>query len=129
MRANWTYDAALDAIAEALHNDEDGRALATWLLEQRCQVQGPGVGTVDLRELTNDNRRRIVEAMPRALEMVRQRGPRHWHDPSLFPQWLSSFELLVRMIASVERGESPETLNPGMSELIPPTGMRSGPGW
>ncbi len=128
-KANWAYDAVLDAIADALPNDGAGQLLAEWLLEQRCRVQGPGVGTVDLRELTDENRRRIVEAIPRALEMARKKGPRDWHDPSFFPQWLSAFELLVQMIESAERGDPPEALNPDMRGPIPPTGERRGPGW
>lgn len=128
-RANWAYDSVLDAIAAILTRDESGRALASWLLEQRCQVQGPGVGTVDMRELTDENQRRIVLAVPQALEMARTRGPTHWHDPSFFPQWLGSFEVLVQMLESVQRGEPPEALNPHLRGVVPPSGTRSGPGW
>jgi hypothetical protein len=129
LHQNWAYDAVLESIADVLDEDAGGRELAAWLRDQRCLVQGPGVGSVDLRELTVENQRRIVGAVPRALEMARAKGPKGWHDPSYFPAWLSSFELLARMVEAVERGEPPGEPMHGVRGLLPPTGLRSGPGW
>jgi hypothetical protein len=42
---------------------------------------------------------------------------------------VAGFIVLADMVASVERGQPPEALNPHMRDVIPPTGERSGPGW
>lgn len=127
--ANWAFDAALQEIADALPDDPCAAPLATWLRDQRSDVVGRGMSYIDLRELTDNNRRRIIDAIPRAVDQARTRGGAHWHDPSFFPAWLSQLEVLVRLVQSVERGEPPEAFNPHMRELIPPNGNRSGPGW
>lgn len=127
--ATWAFDAALREIADALPDDPGAAPLATWLRDQQSDVVGLGMSYVDMRELTDDNRRRLIDAIPRAVDRARTHGGAHWHKPSFFPEWLTELEVLVRMVQAVERGDPPEALNPHMRELIPPTGNRSGPGW
>jgi len=123
--ASWAFDAGLEQIAEVLTDE----VLRAWLLEQRCSEQGPGMGRIDVRELTPHNRELLLAAIPVAIERARAKDGSDWNDPSWYPQWLDRFELLGRMVESVARGEPPETLNPQMRSVIPPTGERSGPGW
>jgi hypothetical protein len=52
---NWSYDAVVERIARALPETDAGRALSDWPMDQRCVVQGPGLGSVDFRELTPGN--------------------------------------------------------------------------
>src|SRR5262245_20981849 len=110
--ASWAFDAALREFADALPDDPGAAALSTWLRDQQSEVVGLGMSYVDVRELTDHNRRRILEAIPRAFDRARSRGGAHWYDPSFFPAWLGELEVLARMVQSVERGEPPETLNP-----------------
>jgi hypothetical protein len=88
-----------------------------------------GIGSVDVRELSEASRSRFLSALHPALSESRAQGPSGWCDPSAFPRWMEHFELLLRMQASVERGEPPEALNPNSSGPMPPTGERKGPDW
>ena len=119
--SNSTYDYLLERIVEVLSGDECERDLADWLLAQRCEVQGPGVGYVDLRELAPSVRERITAAIPSAVAMARQRE----HTPIL----MERLELLLRMVESFERGEPPETLTSPHWQLHPPSERQRGPRW
>jgi hypothetical protein len=118
--SNGSYDYLLELIAEVLSPDGRDRDLADWLLAQRCEVQGPGVGHVDLRELAPRARERITAAIPNAVAIARRRK----HTPIL----MESLELMLRMVESFERGEPPERLTSPHWRLHPP-GERRGPGW
>jgi hypothetical protein len=109
--------------------DIEGQPLATWLLDQQCSEQGPGIGYLDLREVTPENQRRIIDGLHLALRQARSEGPLGWSDPSAFDAWLSSFDFLLRLVDSVERGEAPDAVSdPNVRLLMPPTGERRGPG-
>jgi hypothetical protein len=58
-----------------------------------------------------------------------RKGAKGWHDPSFFPGWLRGIRSLVRMRESIERGEPPMALNPGMRVPIDPPDRIRGPGW
>lgn len=127
--SNWGYDRTVEAIAEALPDTDEGRHLAAWLLDQRCSVRGMGLGNVDVRELTPQNRQLFLRAVEDAYQTQKGKGPAGWHSPDLWPSWIARFSDLVKMIACVENGEAPGDFNPHMKDVIPPTGDKSGPGW
>jgi len=122
--SNGVFDHALEMIAAVLEPDEAGRLLADWLLGQRCEVMGPGVGYLDLRELTPANAARISRAIGHAYK----RACDYRGDDRLMPLGLENFALLVRMTEAVERGEPPELLTSEAWRPFP-TSERSGPGW
>ena len=95
--ANWAYDAVLGAIVDAL-NAQGDRDLATWLLQRTSQ--GPGVGTVDLREIAPADRTRFRVAVRAALAHVESTGPAGWNTPEFFPSWLEKFRVLAKMMDS-----------------------------
>jgi hypothetical protein len=103
--SNGAYDGVLEALAEQVGTDEYGRELAAWLLDQRCEVCGPGVGWVDLRWLTDEARTRIVAAIPDAF-----RQEQRVHPGPERKLYLDSFAELIRMQESIARGEPPEAL-------------------
>ena len=127
--ANWAYDAAIRVIAHALSDSKDGAILAAWLLEQTSEAQGPGLGGVDLRELTVSNQALFIHAARQAFIDLQSQDGRNWHDPAAFSSWRERFAILPRLIESIERGEPASTFNPHMSDVIRPTGNKSGPGW
>jgi hypothetical protein len=43
--SNWAYDRTVEAVAEALPDHREGRALGEWLLGQRCSVKGRASAT------------------------------------------------------------------------------------
>lgn len=126
---NWSYDAVVERIARSLPGTTDGRALSDWLMDQRCAVQGAGLGSVDCRELSPGDQRLFLEAVERAVVTAEEEGPGGWCDPSFFPGWLERFHDLIKMIESMRRGDPPEAFNPHMRGVIPPSGERAGPGW
>jgi len=69
------------------------------------------------------------DAVKQALAHQNKMGSVTWQTPVAYENWLQKFCLLAEMLAAVDRGEPPELLNPNMAGLIPPTGIRSGPGW
>lgn len=127
--ANWAYDAAIRTIARALPNTQDGQTLAAWLLEQTSEVQGMGLGAVDLRELTPQNQTLFIQAVRQAVMALQTQDGNDWHDPTAFVSWREYFEILPQLIESIERGEPASMFNPHMKEIIPPTGDKCGPGW
>lgn len=126
--ASWAYDAIIEAVACELDKTQDGRPLAEWLRQQTCEICGPGLGSVDIRELTPDNHRYFRNAAERAFAHSESTGPQGWHDPALFPGWLEGFRKLIEMWRSIDRGEPPEVLN-GLAAPLKPTHKKSGPGW
>jgi hypothetical protein len=126
--ANWAYDEAIRSIVEALPPTDDALALSGWLLGQTCEVRGSGLGSVDLRELTAENQALFSEAVRKATARIKPHGGWGWSDPSLFLAWKDRFDVLLKLIESIEKGEPASTLNPHMTAVIPPTGERAGPG-
>jgi hypothetical protein len=112
LSSNMIYDGILEAVADVLLAAED-RELANWLLDQRCEVQGPGVGTIDLRDLTAENRRQILDALPKALALSKE----------LSPSLLWEFERLLDMM------KDPTLIDKSVRGLIPWDGKKKGPGW
>jgi hypothetical protein len=127
--ANWAYDQTIEAIADVLAENDDSRPLADWLLDQRCAVKGSGLGSVDVRELAPRFQEIFLGAIPKAYEHAKNRGPSGWHDPEAWPSWMNRFQDLVKMLDSISRGEPPSQFNPHMKDVIPPSGLKKGPGW
>ena len=127
--ANWAYDAAIRAIAEALPSTQESNDLADWLLQQTSKVKGLGMGAVDLRELTTQNQTLFIQAIYQAVINLKIQDGSDWYDPTAFPAWQEFFGVLPKLIESIERGEPATMFNPHMREVIPPTGDKSGPGW
>jgi hypothetical protein len=120
--ANGTFDGILEAVAQHLGQRAGGvEGLADWLLEQRCAVQGPGVGYLDLRELA-------PQAVQQFRDAVRVLAVLDASDN--VPSWLyPTLASLLEMWRSMDRGESPEACTSSAWLISPPTGSRRGPGW
>ncbi len=125
--ANWAYDAVVERIGDTLPDTDDGRALSDWLKEQRVAVKG--LGSVDLREFTPENRQLFEEAARRAFSLAEQQGPEGWQDIEAYTGWIERFHDLIIMMDSIRAGVPPSAFNPHMVDVIPPTGARAGPGW
>lgn len=123
--ANWAYDAVIEAIARELNRTDLERELARWLREQTCLACGPGLGSVDVRELSPASRAAFRMAAQRAYNTEAAAGPDGWRDPAAFPGWLNRFHLLLRMWDAIDRGEPPGQ----DTGCAAPTGRRVGPGW
>lgn len=135
-RANWAYDVTVDAIAAALPDTELGITFRRWLLDQRCfdretgdPICGSGLGSVDVRELSPVCREMFWSAVYDAYARCKAEGPVGWHDPQGFDGWINAFHTLIQLHESFVRGEPPESLNPHMNDVIPPTNATAGPGW
>jgi hypothetical protein len=126
--ANWAYDSVIEKIANQLHTTEAERALASWLREQTCIVNGPGLGSVDVRELTAANRQMFRLAAQRAFCLAVRAGSAGWHDPSYFPGWIAGFRRLLRMWKAIDRGEPPGKHDDSHA-CMKLTGKQVGPGW
>jgi hypothetical protein len=113
--SNGIYDTIVETIVSILDAGKPPGQLGAWLLEQRCEVQGPGVGHLDLRELAPAARKEVERALPLALERL---------DPSGHEAMAKSIQLLQTMLAQ------PEVVDPDVrGGIVPPTGERKGPGW
>jgi hypothetical protein len=117
---NWATDVVIRTLAAEL----PAGAFRAWLLAQQSVVVGMGQTSVDVRELAPGNARELLAAIRRVAHGQMRAG-----DLPPDVDWAAHFGLLADMLDSVERGEPPETLNPHMRDVIPPTGARSGPGW
>jgi hypothetical protein len=119
--SNGTFDAIVELTAAELERRSDRMpGLAEWLLEQRCEVRGPGIGYLDLRELSPRAAREIRDAFLAALvrgEFDVSEGLRE------------QFVLLRNMWESIARGEPPQALTSPHWLLHPASGKRRGPGW
>ena len=100
--ANWAYDAVVEQIAKQLFADPSQREFAAWLRERTCEINGPGVGYVDVRELAPADRLAFREAAKRAYKEALNTGPAGWFDPLAFPGWLASFERLLQMWEAID---------------------------
>lgn len=126
--ANWAYDAVIEGIASELDRNEPERKLADWVRHQTCRNCGPGLGSIDVRELSPASRSAFRGAAQRAFRSAIFEGPAGWNDPSFYPGWLSRFRRLLRMWKAIDRGESPDQLSDSL-ECMEPTGRKLGPGW
>ena len=126
--ANWAYDAVIRRIADQLERLPYEGELASWLRRQTCEEMGPGIGYVDVRELTPRNQLLFRQAAQQAFRHAILEGAVGWHDPSFFAGWLQGFRRLLRMWKAVDRGEPPGMLGDS-PERLEPSGLRSGPGW
>jgi hypothetical protein len=116
---NWATNVIVRTIAVELPAGE----LRNWLLFQQSTIQGPGMTSIDLRELTPANAEAIIGAIRRiAADTTR-------YDLPPDADWAAHFRLLADMVDACERGDPPMDLNPHMLALIKPTGRRRGPGW
>jgi hypothetical protein len=129
--ASWAYDAAVRYLARSLDRIDTGeaQALSVWLLTQTNERLGAGMGRIDFRELTPENRALLRRAARHVFADLEQHPPADWGDPAFFGPWLERFHDLLLLMKSVDRRESPETFNPHMRGLIEPTGRKTGPGW
>ena len=124
--ANWAFRATVEAIADALPQSTEGMSLAEWLRHDPVvQIYH----NIDVRELTPANQEMLLTAIENGLKAEAARGPSDWANPEFWDGWIHRFTDLVKMIESVRRGEQPHEFNPHMTEAIPPTGERNGPGW
>ena len=127
--ANWAYDVLIESVSAALRGSGRNAALADWLMAQRSEVQGSGLGHVDLRELTDANRQLLLEIIPQAYQEAKTVRPAAFKNSAYYEGWLDRFADLVKMIACVQKGEPPEQFNPHMKGLLPAKGGHAGPGW
>jgi hypothetical protein len=120
--SNGVFDAILECTAKELERRTDPVAgLREWLLDQRCEIQGPGVGYLDLRELSPTASSQFKSACMSAYDAMRR-------ETSPVP-WLDQFALLINMWISIEKGEPAETLTSPHWRIAPCRGERRGPGW
>ena len=99
--ANRVYDAVVERSADALPEADDGRAISDWLKEQQVAVKG--LGSVDLRELTLENRRFFHVAARNAFSLSEQQRPEGWHAPDAHPGWIDRCHDLIKMMDSIQR--------------------------
>ena len=120
--SNGVFDALLERAAKELESRTDAvDGLREWLLDQRCEVRGPGVGYLDLRELSPRASSQFKSACISAYDAMRLDS-----NPVL---WLDLFSLLINMWVSMEKGEPPEALTDPHWLITPWSGKRRGPGW
>src|SRR5690606_14909818 len=124
----WAYDAVIRSISEELTQTDDQRARANWFDEQTCEVHGPWLGFVDLRELTPRNQQLLRQAAQLAFRKELRAGPDGWFDPAFFPGWIGNFRRFLRMWKAIDRGE-PMGLLDDATQPMDPTHRRLGPGW
>ena len=118
--SNGLFDAILESAAEELRRNRAAlEGLADWLLEQRCQIQGPGVGYLDVRELSSRAASEFRSACIAAhTALISAQSP-----------WSSHLSLLISMWASISRGEPPETQTSPHYRILNYDGSQRGPGW
>ena len=120
--ANWAYDAVVEQIAAELDCGDEEREFAVWLRAQTCLECGPGLGSVDVRELSPVFRVAFRRAAERAFQTAQLAGSAGWHSPEFFPGWIARFQELLQMWAAIDRGDPP-------CAVWPASGNRVGPGW
>lgn len=117
--SNGAFDAVVAFLALCM-NEQGESDLAAWLKAQESWRLGPGMGSIDVRELTARNRALLLHAMNSAfMETI----------PSSLLPWEPRIMTLRDLVRSVLRGDAPETFNPDMKGLLPLTGEQQGPGW
>ena len=123
--ANWAYDAVIESIAAELCSSTLEQELAAWLRMQTCAECGPGLGSLDVRELSPGCRLAFRKATRQALQTAATQGGSEWQQPEFFPGWIGKFRELVSMMDAIDRREPiPVDVHP-----VEPTGDRVGPGW
>src|SRR6266446_10320091 len=80
--SNGVFDALLERAAKELESRTDAvDGLREWLLDQRCEVRGPGVGYLDLRELSPRASSQFKSACISAYDAMRlESSPALWLD-------------------------------------------------
>jgi len=113
--SNGIYDTLIESIVEGLVAENGPGPLAAWLLEQRCLVQGPGVGYLDLRELAPPGRQEVERALRPALARLAQ----------------SPNQMVATSVAVLEAMLTrPDAVDPNVrGGRLPATDCRKGPGW
>src|SRR5262245_64161579 len=88
--SNGVFDALLECAAKELERRTDVvDGLREWLLHQRCEVKGPGVGYLDLRELSPRASSQFKSACISAYDSMRLE--------SSSVLWLDQLSLLINM--------------------------------
>jgi hypothetical protein len=119
--SNSVFDSIIESAAKQLERRADPlEGLSEWLLDQRCEIQGPGVGSLDMRELSARARSEFREACFLAYKTL--------SDNPDQTALLSGFAILIEMWKSIDRGEPPEKLTSQNWRVSPPSGYRRGPG-
>jgi hypothetical protein len=120
--SNGEFDALVEFVAAELeHRSNALRGFRKWLLEQRCLVQGPGVGYLDLRELSPPAVQQFKTAFLSGIARL---------STGEVPETLRmKYSLLERMCESISRGEPPEALTSEHWKIDPWNGDQRGPGW
>jgi hypothetical protein len=120
--SNGRFDALLERVVKELESRTDAvDGLREWLLDQRCEVRGPGVGYLDLRELSPRASSQFKSACISAYDAMRLES-----CPVL---WLDQLSLSIDMWISIEKGEPPEALTSPHWLIAPFSGDHRGPGW
>src|SRR5215831_3452895 len=120
--SNGRFDALLERVAKELESRTDAvDGLGEWLLDQRCEVRGPGVGYLDLRELAPRASSQFKSACISAYDVLK------FQPSPVF--WLDELSLLIDMWISIGKGEPPEALTSPHWLIAPRSGDRRGPGW
>lgn len=125
--ANWAYDATIRAISAALPISHG--QLSRWLVTRTSEVKGPGMGSLDLRELTPENQDAIMHAIRVASESQPSTKPASWTDNDSYQIWKHKLSLLCQLVGSIVRKENPAMFDPFECGIDPPTSSISGPGW
>lgn len=126
--SNGQFDVLIEDVASELERASGSVPnLSGWLLEQRCEVLGPGVGYLDLRELSPLARRDFrhvchqIHQTQRDSAISKERGVADW--------MMSLLDKLVEMWASMDRGEPHDARTYPHYILSPPSNEQLGPGW
>ena len=125
--ASSAFDALVGAIADHLIHSDRERELAEWLRQQLGEKTYLGHCRIDLRELAPENRRLFRAAVER---LAYHFGCIHPADGTavVTPGWVRRLRRLVKMMHSIDRGESPEAIS-DVPAPVAPTGLFRGPGW
>jgi hypothetical protein len=116
------FDTIIEHAVEQLQQRDDCLAgLGKWLLDQRCEVQGVGVGYLDVRELSPVAAAQFRQACTSAYTQL-------LNKPNKLG-WFSSLELLMRMWHSIDAGEPPDALTSPYHSIVKRAPGRRGPGW
>lgn len=135
------HDVIIRSIADELHNSDEEGPLREWLfslLPGPDDLEHLGYGpwvrksddeviprVLDIRELTEDNRKLFHAAAFRAYEKLISGGksvvPRHYSP---------TFERLIAVLESIQAGESPDAITDWRDGYVEePSGNHIGPGW
>ena len=127
--SNGQFDLIIEAVAQALESGlETVPHLASWLLEQRCIILGPGIGYLDLREMSPVAKRNFRNMCHHIHSAGADSAPSVKDESADLLAPL--IDELVEMWASLDRGEAPEARTSPYWRVSPPLFYRKvGPGW